>query len=142
MWLRYDIFHHIDSLLFSIRNRSLYVYLSYSQNSLAKVNEDGKLDGLFGNISKELYGVLNFTFDIVSEQEEYGSWNPKRKTWSGAIGEIYAGRADISISDFSVTNARLNVVDFTIPLLLSKNSVYFHKPHVFAINWSLYFLVR
>ncbi|KAF7398500.1 hypothetical protein HZH66_006397 [Vespula vulgaris] len=72
--------------------------------------------------------------------EEYGTWNPTKKTWSGAVGELYAGRADISISDFSMTSARLNVVDFTLPLLLTKNSVYFRRPTIYAINWSSYFL--
>lgn len=56
---------------------------------------------------------LNFSIDVVSEVEEYGRWNPKEKNWSGAIAELYAGRADISFSKFSMTSARLNAVDFT-----------------------------
>ncbi|KAF7398501.1 hypothetical protein HZH66_006398 [Vespula vulgaris] len=105
-----------------------------------KVNKDGRLDGMFGRILKELCVTLNFSLKIVSEVEEYGTWNSKEKTWSGAVGELYAGRADISISDFSITSARLNVVDFTLPLLLSKNYIYIQKPQIFAIKWSSYFL--
>ncbi|KAL2712482.1 putative glutamate receptor [Vespula squamosa] len=102
--------------------------------------KDNKLDGMFGRILKELCMTLNFSLNIVSEVEEYGIWNPKEKTWSGAVGELYAGRADISISDFSITSARLNAVDFTLPLLLSKNYIYIQKPEIFAIKWSSYFL--
>ncbi|KAL2712483.1 hypothetical protein V1478_018006 [Vespula squamosa] len=111
-----------------------------NNSPFVNVNKNGELDGMFGKILTELCGSLNFTFDIVSEVNEYGSWNSKEKIWSGAVGELYAGRADISISDFSMTNARLNVVDFTFPLVLSKISVYFRKPQGFAINWSSYFL--
>lgn len=106
------------------------------------INEDGELDGIFGRILTELCATLNFSFDIVSEVEEYGSWNPKDKTWSGAVGELYAGRADISISDISITSARVNVVDFTLPLLLTKKNLYIREPQIFAIIWSSYFLVR
>lgn len=104
------------------------------------INKEGEIDGVFGRILRELCVTLNFTFNIVSEVEEYGSWNPKEKTWSGAVGELYAGRADISISDFSITSARFNAVDFTFPLLISRNCLYIQEPHIFAIQWSSYFL--
>lgn len=90
---------------------------------------------------KELSGALNFSLKIVSRMDEYGTWNPNENTWSGAIGEIYAGRADISISDFSMTSARLYVVDFTFPLIISKNCVFIKEPTKFAIKWSSYFQV-
>ncbi|XP_046821722.1 glutamate receptor ionotropic, kainate glr-3-like isoform X1 [Vespa crabro] len=112
------------------------------KNSLfIRINKDSKLDGQFDRILEELIGMLNFTFDIVAELDEYGSWNPKEKSWSGAMGELYAGHADICLSDFSMTSARLNIVDFTLPLLTSKNYLYIKKPQLFAINWSSYFLV-
>ncbi|XP_046821639.1 glutamate receptor ionotropic, delta-2-like isoform X2 [Vespa crabro] len=104
------------------------------------LNENGQLDGMFGRILTELCVTLNCSFKIVSEVNEHGSWNAKKNTWSGAIGELYVGRADISISDFSMTSARLNVVDFTFPLLLSKNFLYIKEPKIFAIKWSSYFL--
>ncbi|KAL2713229.1 LOW QUALITY PROTEIN: glutamate receptor 1-like isoform X1 [Vespula squamosa] len=106
----------------------------------ASINKNGELDGIYGKILKELCVTLNFSFDIVSEVEQYGRWNPEKKTWSGAIAELYAGRADISLSEFSITNARLNAVDFTLPILISKNCLFFRKPEIFAIKWSSYFL--
>ncbi|XP_035718488.1 uncharacterized protein LOC118440089 [Vespa mandarinia] len=113
------------------------------KNSLyVNVNKDGQLDGMFGIILKELCMTLNFSLNVVSEVDEYGIWNSKKNTWSGAIGELYAGRADISISDFSITSARFNVVDFTLPLLLSKSYLYIQKPQIYAIKWTSYFLVR
>nr|XP_050852359.1 glutamate receptor 1-like isoform X1 [Vespula vulgaris] len=103
------------------------------------INKNNELEGVFGRVLKELSVTLNFSLKIVSKVNEYGRWNPKENTWSGAIGEIYAGRADISISDFSMTSARLNVVDFTMPLVFSKNCIFIKEPNKFAIKWSSYF---
>lgn len=106
------------------------------------INDNGELGGIYGNIFKELCATLNFSVEIVSEVEEHGRWNPKEMTWSGAIAELYAGRADISLSEFSMTNDRLNAVDFTHPVLISKDYLFFREPEIFAIKWSSYFLVR
>ncbi|KAK2576889.1 hypothetical protein KPH14_005514 [Odynerus spinipes] len=104
------------------------------------LDENGELDGVYGKILRELCVTLNFTFEIVSKVDEYGVQNPQDGSWTGAVGELYAGRGDISISDFSMTSARLNVVDFTLPLLLSKCSIYIKEPNIIAVNWSSYFL--
>ncbi|KAL2749295.1 glutamate receptor 1-like isoform X1, partial [Vespula maculifrons] len=105
-----------------------------------KINKAGELDGIYGRILRELCVTLNFSLHIVSEVEQYGRWNPTTKTWSGAIAELYYGRADISLSEFSMTNARLNAVDFTVPIFNSKDCLFFEKPDIFAIKWSSYFL--
>ncbi|KAL2713243.1 hypothetical protein V1478_016941 [Vespula squamosa] len=114
--------------------------VSIKDTPFVKVKKDGELDGLFGKILKELSVTLNFSFNIVSEIKEHGRWNSKEKTWSGAIAELHAGRADISLSHFSITLDRLNAVDFTIPILTSKNCLFIRKPEIREIKWSSYFL--
>lgn len=97
---------------------------------------------MFGEILKELSITLNFSFDIVSDVNEHGKWDPKEKTWSGAIAELYTGRADIALAEFSINDDRLNAVDFTLPIFITKNYLYIRKPEKFAVKWSSYFLVR
>nr|XP_050851475.1 glutamate receptor 1-like isoform X2 [Vespula vulgaris] len=104
------------------------------------MNRLGELDGLLGRMLRELCVTLNFSFKVVSEVDSYGLWDPKENIWTGAIGELYSGRADVSFSAFSMTKARLNVVDFTFPLLASKISLYIREPELFAFKWSSYFL--
>nr|XP_050852285.1 probable glutamate receptor [Vespula vulgaris] len=103
------------------------------------INEAGELDGLLGRMLMEFSITLNFSFEIVSEIETYGTWNPENNTWSGAIGELYSGRGDISLSGFSMTNARLNAVDFTFPFVTSKFFLYIQEPEIFTIKWTSYF---
>ncbi|XP_015190973.1 PREDICTED: glutamate receptor ionotropic, delta-1-like [Polistes dominula] len=109
-------------------------------NKFVTINKDGQLDGVVGKIMRELCSSLNFTFDIVSEVPNNGIWNPKFNNCSGAIDELCSKRADIAFSDFTMTSLRLNVIDFTIPLLVSKNCLFIKKPKRFFIKWSSYFL--
>lgn len=103
--------------------------------------EGDKLDSVFGRIFGELSATLNFTIDIVSEVKEYGNWDSKKNVWSGAIGEILAGHADISISDFAMSSEEFEVVDFSFPLLFATNKFYIQKLREFEIDWSSYFQV-
>ncbi|XP_035742760.1 glutamate receptor ionotropic, delta-2-like [Vespa mandarinia] len=109
-------------------------------SSFITVKKDGELGGTFGELLRELCTILNFSFDVVSELQEFGRWNPEKKTWSGAIAELYYGRADISLSGFSVTTDRLNVVDYTLPFLNIKNFLVIQEPEKFGIKWSSHFL--
>nr|XP_050851472.1 glutamate receptor 2-like [Vespula vulgaris] len=109
-------------------------------SSIIYINEVGELDGIFGRMLRELCVNLNFSFKIVSEVDTYGKWDSKNNTWTGAIGELYSGRADVSFSAFTMTKARLNAVDFTFPLVTSKVSLYIREPEIFEIKWSSYFL--
>ncbi|KAG7206804.1 hypothetical protein KM043_000713 [Ampulex compressa] len=100
---------------------------------------DGTLHGLFGNILVELSRTLNLTFNIVSECSEPGIWNVGNKTWNGAISELILGNADIGISDFAMTSQRLDFVDYSLPLVVTRNSLFIAQPEVFGGQWFAYF---
>ncbi|XP_043682444.1 glutamate receptor 1-like [Vespula pensylvanica] len=109
-------------------------------STFINLKEDGELGSTFNELLREICVALNFSFDIVSEVEEFGRWNPEENTWTGAIAELYAGRADISLAGFSITNDRLNVVDFVLPHVITKNYLFIRKPELFAVEWSSHFL--
>ncbi|KAF7382270.1 hypothetical protein HZH66_013702 [Vespula vulgaris] len=98
------------------------------------------MSSTFNELLREICVALNFSFDIVSEVKEFGRWNPEKNIWTGAIAELYAGRADISLAGFSITNDRLNVVDFMLPHVITKNYLFIRKPELFAVEWSSHFL--
>lgn len=108
---------------------------------MINVKKDGKSGGIFRELLNQICVTLNFSFAIVSEVKEFGRWNSKEKTCSGAIAELYYGRADISLSDFSITSARLNAVDFTLPISNTKNFLVIRKPEKLGFKWPSHFLV-
>ncbi|XP_043682442.1 glutamate receptor 1-like [Vespula pensylvanica] len=113
--------------------------VTVKSSSFTNVKKGGESYSMYREIFRELCVTLNFSLEIVSEAEEYGRWNPEEKSWTGAIAELYAGRADISLSGFSITSARLNAVDFTHPVFKTKNFLVIREPEKFGIKWSSYF---
>nr|KAF7398298.1 hypothetical protein H0235_016306 [Vespula pensylvanica] len=93
----YERRHNLQSLIMRAVINSLFI----------NVNKNGQLGDIHGKIFKELF---NFSLEIVSEVEEYGKWNPKEKTWSGAMAELYTGYVEISLSDTGHINNMTTVL--------------------------------
>ncbi|RLU16068.1 ObirIr14 [Ooceraea biroi] len=90
---------------------------------------------LYGKVLDELTYSLNFTLDIVSEVNGNGLWNRQNNTWSGVMAEIVSGRADFAIADMSMTSLRIRYVDFTLPLIISRNSLFIKEPDMCGVKW-------
>lgn len=84
---------------------------------------------------------MNFKIQVASSVLIYGSWNEDKGIWTGVIGELISDRADIGVAEFSMTTSRLDIVDFTFPLILSRNRIFFKKPDGSSVHWSAYFKV-
>nr|XP_050851506.1 glutamate receptor 3-like isoform X2 [Vespula vulgaris] len=101
--------------------------------------KNNKLNMLLGEIVMELSKMINFTIEILEPVDAYGSWNKENETWSGVIGQLISGEADIGVAEFTVTTRRLEAVDFTLPFILSRNRLYMKEPSGASIQWSAYF---
>lgn len=111
------------------------------KDSLFVELKNGVLTNFLGAVIKELSKSMNFKIEVASSVLIYGSWNEDKGIWTGVIGELISGRADIGVAEFSMTTSRLNIVDFTFPLILSRNRIYFKTPDGSFIHWSAYFKV-
>ncbi|KAK9498543.1 hypothetical protein O3M35_003152 [Rhynocoris fuscipes] len=73
-----------------------------------------------------LMSGFNYTF---KEQEDKSSGNPgKDGKWTGMIGEVLAGRADLAIADITITREREAAADFTMPFMNLGISILYKKP--------------
>ncbi|XP_018563905.1 glutamate receptor ionotropic, kainate 2-like [Anoplophora glabripennis] len=71
---------------------------------------------------------FNYTF-ILREDKQNGAKDPKPPhRWSGMIGDLLEYRADLAITDFTITSDREEAVDFTVPFMNLGISVLFRKP--------------
>ncbi|XP_018371881.1 PREDICTED: uncharacterized protein LOC108766848 [Trachymyrmex cornetzi] len=102
--------------------------------------KNGTMGGFFGSLLIELSKVMNFTIKILDPVDSFGSWDPQNG-WSGAIGKLVNNEADIGIAAFTVTNDRLNAIDFTIPLIRTQYRLYLHEPITPYVQWFWYFKV-
>ncbi|XP_063982902.1 glutamate receptor ionotropic, kainate 2-like [Diachasmimorpha longicaudata] len=115
-------------LRIAITKRSSYIW-----------EKDGEYFGLFGEFLNELSETMNFTISEVFPEDFYGSWDPKTAEWSGLIGRIQRNEADIGVSPIAMTHGRLNVVDFTIPMVSGETRLYVRKLDGARVRWQAYF---
>lgn len=92
---------------------------------------------LVGNNQFEGYGIelihklsikigFNYTFEL-QEDKKYGNRQPDG-SWDGMIGELMADRADLAITDLTITSEREEAVDFTMPFMDLGIQLLYEKP--------------
>lgn len=69
---------------------------------------------------------FNYTF-ILQEDGAYGSLNRDTGEWNGMLREIMDGRADLAITDLTITSERESATDFTMPFMNLGISLLFEK---------------
>lgn len=137
----FQIQQAVDCVIISLLNKVIIQTLK-SQESPFIVEECGEMSGVFTSILTELADAMNFTIDLVYKEDAYGSYDQETNAWSGVMGRMIKHEADIGVAEFTMTGQRLDWVDFTLPLMLSRNRLYMRQPDGSAIQWSAYFRVN
>ncbi|XP_042855746.1 glutamate receptor ionotropic, kainate 2-like [Penaeus japonicus] len=75
-------------------------------------------------ISEKLHTCVEFVF---SDDKNFGFESPNG-TWTGVIGMIERGEADLSGVVLSVDAARSQVVDFSVPLFMDEQVLTYRRP--------------
>ena len=87
--------------------------------------------------------AANFTTIEVDRHKAYGSWNQSSKIWSGAMGQVENGKADLIASLYLMTPKRFSSFDYTVPIKGFETSLIIRKPSTkLVISWTGYFMVR
>ncbi|GFQ74881.1 glutamate receptor ionotropic, delta-1 [Trichonephila clavata] len=74
---------------------------------------DNKPRGAEGRLLEVLSQALHFRYNlIIPEDKQWGS-ESKNGTWSGLIGLVSSGKADVALCFIGASNDRKRVVDFT-----------------------------
>ncbi|XP_017890616.2 glutamate receptor 2-like [Ceratina calcarata] len=117
------------------------IRVSIVEESLFVEFKDGVLSRLYGSVLEELSKMMNFTIEVTSFMSMYGSWSEEERMWTGVIGDVASNKVDLGLGEFSMTSHRMEAVDFTLPLLMSRNRIYFKKPGTSTVQWSAYFKI-
>ena len=118
-------------------------------------NESAVLEGLFHNLAgpngtvptdlkKCCYGYcvdlleklaedMGFSFDLyIVGDGKYGGF--KNGRWTGLVGDLLSGAAQLAVTSFSINSARSQVIDFTSPFFSTSLGI--------LVSAALYFLSR
>nr|CAD7463067.1 unnamed protein product [Timema tahoe] len=93
------------------------------------------LYGMFGEVWQVLEKKLNFTTQfVIPEDEAYGQ-SMSDGGWNGVVGMVMRQEVDVGVAPITMSLDRNDVIDFTIPLLMSNYVIMIRKPNKLVINW-------
>ncbi|KAK8407419.1 hypothetical protein O3P69_002148 [Scylla paramamosain] len=76
-----------------------------------------------GNVMQVLTQTLNFTYSVITpEDQSWGSELPNG-SWTGMIGQVVEKEADIALGPFGIKLSRSRVVDFTESLYFDDRAI-------------------
>ncbi|XP_067619820.1 glutamate receptor ionotropic, kainate 2-like isoform X2 [Eurosta solidaginis] len=108
----------------SLANKTFIVLLNVPNKPYAslvesyeKLEGNSQYEGYGVDLIKELAEKLGFNFILKNGGNDYGSYNATTNSTTGMLKEIIMERADFAITDLTITAARQQVVDFSIPFM-------------------------
>ncbi|XP_044262845.1 glutamate receptor ionotropic, kainate 2-like [Tribolium madens] len=130
--------HKVEDVVedpFSLRNKTFKVitcltdpYCMLKETSIQLFGND-RFEGFAIDLIHELSLMegFNYTF-ILREDKQNGDKNQSTGEWSGMIGDVIDGVADLAIADLTITAGREEAVDFTSPFMNLGISILAQKP--------------
>ncbi|XP_059218526.1 glutamate receptor ionotropic, kainate 3 isoform X4 [Stomoxys calcitrans] len=119
----------------SLVNKSFVVITAISEpygmlkDVPTKLEGNDQFEGFGIELIEELGKKLGFSYTFrLQEDNKYGSLDKATGKWNGMILEIIEGRADLGITDLTMTSDRESGVDFTIPFMNLGIAILFRKP--------------
>ncbi|KAM9848819.1 glutamate receptor ionotropic, NMDA 3B [Aulostomus maculatus] len=97
------------------------------------------------DLLEKLAEDLGFEFDLyIVGDGKYGAWKGGR--WTGLVGDLLNGLADMAVTSFSINSARSQVIDFTSPffstslgiLVRSKDTAAPIGAFMWPLHWSMW----
>ncbi|XP_061943148.1 glutamate receptor ionotropic, kainate 2-like isoform X5 [Apis cerana] len=119
----------------SLQNKTFIILIAIShpygmlKKSADTMTGNDRYEGFGIDVIQELSKMLgfNYTFEVQADNV-YGSYSKKTKKWTGMLGKIIAGEADLAITDLTITSEREGAVDFTMPFMNLGISILYRKP--------------
>uniref|UniRef100_A0A3B3TY67 Glutamate receptor n=1 Tax=Poecilia latipinna TaxID=48699 RepID=A0A3B3TY67_9TELE len=122
-----------------------------------KTNRTDIINDLPGDLRKCCYGYcidlleklaedMGFTFDLyIVGDGKYGALSGTGR-WTGLVGDLLSGTADMAVTSFSINSARSRVIDFTSPfystslgiLVRSRDTAAPIGAFMWPLHWSMW----
>ncbi|XP_074654246.1 glutamate receptor ionotropic, kainate 3-like [Tubulanus polymorphus] len=81
---------------------------------------------------------FNYTIKEVDDSKWGTAVNDTATSWSGMVGELISGKADLAAAPLTVSYDREKVVDFSMPFMTHGIAMIMHKKDVFPLERSVY----
>uniref|UniRef100_A0A7E4UMD3 Glutamate receptor n=1 Tax=Panagrellus redivivus TaxID=6233 RepID=A0A7E4UMD3_PANRE len=95
-----------------------------------KLNLTGnyRYDGYCIDLLEKISELRNFTYEIHEVRDKTYGVKESSGKWTGMVGELQSGVADLAVASLTVTYTRSEVLDFTVPYMHLGISILFKRP--------------
>ena len=109
----------------------------YLEEPFVMIKPNAEVLNLTGNEIYEGYCIdllekiailRNFTYEIHEVRDKTYGVKESNGKWTGMVGELQSGVADLAVASLTVTYTRSEVLDFTVPFMHLGISILFKKP--------------
>ncbi|XP_047990259.1 glutamate receptor ionotropic, kainate 3-like [Leguminivora glycinivorella] len=100
----------------------------YLKESSTTLTGNDRYEGFAIDLFEKLADELEFQYEFEVTTLPYGGWVEEKNDADGITGEIYHGRADFGICDFTITSKRLQAIDFLIPFMSLGIAILYREP--------------
>ncbi|XP_057655916.1 glutamate receptor ionotropic, kainate 3-like [Diorhabda carinulata] len=118
-----------------LQDRNLKVLIAltppYAQlrESARRLTGNERYEGFAIDLIEEIASLEGFEYTFsVREDHKHGVFDTLSGKWTGMIGDVIEGRADLAISDLTINKERVEPVEFTQPFMALGISILFRKP--------------
>ncbi|CAF1245495.1 unnamed protein product [Rotaria sordida] len=88
-----------------------------------------ELEGFCLDLAEKVCSILNITCKFrIAQDGGFGSKNATTGTWDGMVGEVVSRLADMAIAPLTISQKRMEVVDFSKPFMNLGISIMIRKP--------------
>lgn len=112
---------------------------------MVSVNDKEKttsMKGLIVDLLKEVEKIINATFEIVLVKDNKWGGINEEGNWTGMIGEVKSGHADVAAAPLTVTSQRLIHVDMSHPFITYGLKIVIKKPQLSDPLYNIFLVLQ
>ncbi|KAF2904858.1 hypothetical protein ILUMI_01329 [Ignelater luminosus] len=102
-------------------------YFMLRNKSHSSEDTSSKYEGYAVDLIEKISQELNFTYDFYLNDAN-GNYDENSQTWTGVVGDVVSGTAQLGICDLTVTQQRRKYVDFSNHFMTLGISILYKKP--------------
>uniref|UniRef100_A0A5S6QD46 Glutamate receptor n=1 Tax=Trichuris muris TaxID=70415 RepID=A0A5S6QD46_TRIMR len=98
------------------------------KKSVEKLSGNDRYEGFCVDLLERIAEVNKFNYTIHEVKDKSYGTPDAAGHWSGMIGELIRGEADIAVTSLTINYARSEVIDFSVPFMHLGISILYKKP--------------
>uniref|UniRef100_A0A914YX47 Uncharacterized protein n=1 Tax=Panagrolaimus superbus TaxID=310955 RepID=A0A914YX47_9BILA len=92
------------------------------------IDKNDQYEGYCIDLLEKIAELRNFTYEIYEVPDKTYGVKEANGRWTGMVGELQSGVADLAVASLTVTYTRSEVLDFTVPYMHLGISILFKRP--------------